>query len=284
MIKRDIKKGDIMRRSISAILVLIVLFAFIGCGEKSKSDEAVTDQVKTESMDFQIRMDPLPFKNVLESLRSVSKELAQQTPTEAYKVSENVYEQSFAIGVISADAVMAISSRDESKLKAYTELLIEYSKNIGLKDEILKMADEIQYVLGNNDANKWEYLEKLIYEYQTQVELAFYQEEMLDQYTLMQLGGWSEGLYRITNLYLNNWDQEGAKTINQRGIVNALINNLDLIQSSKIKEADYYRISKEGFAMIKKIIYSIQEDSYYTKDDIKKINEISAKIVNSVRK
>lgn len=284
MIKRDIKKGDIMRRSISAILVLIVLFAFIGCGEKSKSDEAVTDQVKTESMDFQIRMDPLPFKNVLESLRSVSKELAQQTPTEAYKVSENVYEQSFAIGVISADAVMAISSRDESKLKAYTELLIEYSKNIGLKDEILKMADEIQYVLGNNDANKWEHLEKLIYEYQTQVELAFYQEEMLDQYTLMQLGGWSEGLYRITNLYLNNWDQEGAKTINQRGIVNALINNLDLIQSSKIKEADYYRISKEGFAMIKKIIYSIQEDSYYTKDDIKKINEISAKIVNSVRK
>jgi hypothetical protein len=284
MIKRDIKKGDIMRRSISAILVLIVLFAFIGCGEKSKSDEAVTDQVKTESMDFQIRMDPLPFKNVLESLRSVSKELAQQTPTEAYKVSENVYEQSFAIGVISADAVMAISSRDESKLKAYTELLIEYSKNIGLKDEILKMADEIQYVLENNDANKWEHLEKLIYEYQTQVELAFYQEEMLDQYTLMQLGGWSEGLYRITNLYLNNWDQEGAKTINQRGIVNALINNLDLIQSSKIKEADYYRISKEGFAMIKKIIYSIQEDSYYTKDDIKKINEISAKIVNSVRK
>lgn len=273
-----------MRRSISAILVLIVLFALLGCGEKKQAETAKKEDVKTESVDYQIRMDPLPFKNVLESLRPVSKELALQTPTEAYKVSENVYEQSFAIGVISADAVMAISSRDESKLKGYTELLIEYSKNIGLKDEILKMADEIQYVLGNNENDKWDNLEKLIFEYQTQVELAFYQEEMLDQYTLMQLGGWSEGLYRISNLYLKNWDPEGAKTINQRGIVNALINNLDLILSDKIKEAKYYEVAREGFAKIKKIIYSVEEDGYYSKDDIKKINEISAKIVNSVRK
>ncbi len=273
-----------MRRSISAILVLIVLFAFLGCGEKSKTDETKVETVKEETMDYQIRMDPLPFKNVLESLKPVSKELAKQTPTEPYKVSENVYEQSFAIGVISADAVMAISSRDESKLKNYTQLLIEYSKNIGLKEEILKMADEIQYVLGNNNADKWEELEKLIFEYQTQVELAFYQEEMLDQYTLMQLGGWSEGLYRITSLYLTNWDKEGAKTINQRGIVNALINNLDFIQSEKIKEAVYYEVAREGYAMIKKIIYSINDEGFYTKEDIEEINKISAKIVNSVRK
>ena len=273
-----------MRRSISAILVLIALFALLGCGEKSQTEDVKRDDVKTEDMDYQLRMDPLPFKNVLESLKPVAKELAQQTPTAPYQVSENVYEQSFAIGVISADAVMAISSRDESKLKGYTELLIEYSKNIGLKDEILKMADEIQYVLGNNEQDKWESLEKLIYNYQTEVELAFYQEEMLDQYTLMQLGGWSEGLYRITNLYLKNWDKEGAKTINQRGIVNALINNLDLIQSDKIKEANYYEVAREGFAKIKKIIYSVNEDEFYTKDDIEGINKISAKIVNSVRK
>ncbi len=269
-----------MRKIISAILVLVVLIALIACGEKSETKT----QDKKETFDYQIRMDPLPFKNVLESLRPVSKELALQTPVEAYRVSENVYEQSFAIGVISADAVMAISSRDESKLKGYTEVLMEYSKNIGLKDEILRMADEIQNVLSNNDEDKWLHLEKLIINYQTEVELAFYQEEMLDQYTLMQLGGWSEGLYRISSLYLKNWDEKGAKIINQRGIVNSLINNLTLIQSTKIKEAKYYSVATEGYTMIKDIIYSVEENQFYTIEDLEKINKISAKIVESVKK
>lgn len=269
-----------MRKVISVLLVLIVLIALIACGGKkeNKTDEA------TESFDYQIRMDPLPFKNVLESLRPVAKELALQTPTEAYRVSENVYEQSFAIGVISADAVMAISSKDESKLKGYTEVLMEYSKNIGLKDEILKMADEIQFVLGNNADDKWAQLEKLIINYQEQVELTFYEEEMLDQYTLMQLGGWSEGLSRITALYLENWDEKGAKTINQKGIINSLINNLKIIQSKKIQEAEYYTLASEGYAKIKEIIYSVEDDQFYTQADLEKINKISSGIVDSLRK
>ena len=178
---------------------------------------------------------------------------------------------------------MAISSREESKLKAYTETLIEYSKNIGLKDEILKMADEIQSVLSTGSANKWERLEKLIIQYQTEVELAFYQEGMLDQYTLMQLGGWAEGLNSISALYADHWDEKGAKTINQRGIVNALLNNLELIQSEKIKSEKYYDLATIGFKRIKEIIYSVDADEFYTREDLQEVNKISHEIVESVR-
>lgn len=280
MTKKDIyKEGDTMRKLITAMLVLIVLTALVGCGEKTKKSGVS----KNGSVDYQIRMDPLPFKNVTESLKPVAKELAFYTPKEAYKVSENVYEQSFAIGVISADAVMAISSREESKLKAYTETLVGYSKNIGLKDEILKMADEIQMVLSTGDVNKWGHLEKLIIQYQIEVETAFYQEGMLDQYTLMQLGGWAEGLNSITALYIDHWDEKGAKTINQRGIINALLNNLDLIQSEKIKSEKYYSLSTEGFKRIKEIIYSIEADQFYTREDLQEVNKISREIVESVR-
>lgn len=268
-----------MRKVITALLVLIVLIALMGCGEKAKKG----DVKKTDSFSYQIRMDPLPFKNVTASLKPVAKELSLYTPAEAYRVGENVYEQSFAIGVISANAVMAISSREESKLKAYTETLIEYSKNIGLKDEILKMADEIQSVLSTGSANKWERLEKLIIQYQTEVELAFYQEGMLDQYTLMQLGGWAEGLNSISALYADHWDEKGAKTINQRGIVNALLNNLELIQSEKIKSEKYYDLATIGFKRIKEIIYSVDADEFYTREDLQEVNKISHEIVESVR-
>ena len=269
-----------MRRLISLILVLFVLVVLTACGEKAK-DHSETSKVSEE---FQIRMDPLPFKNVLESLRPVSKELAKQTPTEAYRVSENIYEQSFAIGVISADAVMAISSKDESKLKGYTEVLNDYSKNIGLKDEILTMADDIQVVLSDNNDNKWDKLEELIVKYQNQVEIALYESSMLDQFTLMQLGGWSEGLYRISSVYLENWDEKGAKIINQKGIINALIHNMAYIESQKIKEAKYYSIATEGYAKIKEIIYSVEDDQFYTKEDVEHVNKITGEIVKSLKK
>lgn len=275
------KKGDTMRKLISAILVLIVLMTVIGCGEKVETQI----QDNAETVEFPLRGDYLPFEVVMGNLRPVAKELAAQTPVEVYKVSENIYEQSFAIGVISADAVLAITSRDESKLKGYTEVLIEYSKNIQLKDEILKMADEIQVVLSNSDENKWEQLEKLIIDYQTEVQNALYDALMFDQFTLMQLGGWSEGLYRITTVYLKNWDEKDVKgAINQKGILNDVINNLTYIQSNKIKEAKYYGLATEGYAKIKDIIYSVNEDEFYTQKDVEHINKISAEIVNSIKR
>lgn len=270
-----------MKKVISAILVLILLIAIIGCGEKSETKTAEN----TEAVTNPIRTDELPFQTVMEGLRPVSKELATQLPADAYKVSENVYEQSFAIGVISADAVMAISSHDNSKLKGYTEVLMEYSKNIGLKDEILKMADEIQSVLSQNDDGKWEKLEKLIINYQTEVQYALYDAEMFDQFTLMQLGGWSEGLNRITSVYLKNWDEKAAReAINQKGIINGLVYNLTYVQSNKIKEAKYYTIAFDGFKEIKEIIFSINEEEFYSMKQVEKINVISSEIVNSLRK
>ncbi|MBI9032679.1 hypothetical protein JEZ13_11850 [bacterium] len=280
-----------MRKLISLLLMLILLVTLIGCGEKAGEKGQMNEgESETKELDpnqtevFQIRQDPLPFEVVIKSLRPVGKEIAKQTPAKAFRVSENPYDQSFAIGVISADAVMAISSQDETKLRSYTEVLIEYSKNIGLKDEILMMADEIQSVLGTNNADKWERLEELIIKYQIEVELALYEADMLDQFTLMQLGGWSEGLYRISSMYLENWDEKGAKIINQKGIVNSLINNLQYIKSNKIKEAKYYSLASEGYAKIKDIIYSVGDDQFYTKDDLNHVNKITKEIVESIQK
>ncbi len=281
MKNRIITEGESMRKVISAILVLIVLVALVACGEKSETKTPANE----EAVQNPIRVDELPFKTVIEGLRPVAKELALQTPVNAFKVSENIYEQSFAIGVISADAVLAISSKDDTKLKGYTEVLIEYSKNIGLKDEILKMADEIQSVLSNNEETKWEQLEKLILEYQTQVQYALYDAVMYDQFTLMQLGGWSEGLNKITSIYLKNWDEKAVKdAINQKAIINGLVYNLTYVQSKKIKESAYYNIAFDGFKEIKEIIYSISDEEFFSIEDIEKINKISAKIVESVRK
>lgn len=272
-----------MRKSIISVLVVMVLLVAFGCGQKAEVKVEETGEKKVV-VSSEIRMDPLPFKKVMGSISSLSKELAVLTPKSAYTVSEDIYKQSFAIGVISADAIMCISSREEDKIKSYTETLIAYSKNIGIKDEILKMADDIQIVLAGNDETKWSKLEKLVLEYQRVVELAFYQEEMLDQYTLMQLGGWAEGLNKISQLYINNWDEKGAKIVNQRGIINALINNLNITESKKILASEYHKASVEGFKMIKEIIYSKSEQEFYSIEEIQSIHDITSKILDVVNK
>ncbi len=276
-----------MRKTTISMLFLLLSIAIVGCGgdKKGTPEAGASDQANTNqevSVESSIRMDPLPFKTVLGGLQDVSKELAYMTPKEAYKVDENVYKQAFAMGVISADAVMTISSREEDKLKQYTESLIYYSKNVELGDEILKMADEIQTTLSKTDSNKWDELEKLVLKYQHEVENTFYQKGLLDQFTLMQLGGWTEGLNKITGLYLNNWDENGVKIINQQGITNSLINNLNSIRSKKVKELDVYGVSTEGYKHIKELITLTAERKSYTKDEVKQINEITNKILSSL--
>ncbi len=276
-----------MRKTTISMLFLLLSIAIVGCGgdKKGTPEAGASEQANTNqevSVESSIRMDPLPFKTVLGGLQDVSKELAYMTPKEAYKVDENVYKQAFAMGVISADAVMTISSREEDKLKQYTESLIYYSKNVELGDEILKMADEIQTTLSKTDSNKWDELEKLVLKYQHEVENTFYQKGLLDQFTLMQLGGWTEGLNKITGLYLNNWDENGVKIINQQGITNSLINNLNSIRSKKVKELDVYGVSTEGYKHIKELITLTAERKSYTKDEVKQINEITNKILSSL--
>ncbi|OQY36955.1 MAG: hypothetical protein B6226_05785 [Candidatus Cloacimonetes bacterium 4572_65] len=100
----------------------------------------------------------------------------------------------------------------------------------------------------------------------------------------MQLGGWAEGLNKISQLYINNWDEKGAKIVNQRGIINALINNLNITESKKILASEYHKASVEGFKMIKEIIYSKSEQEFYSIEEIQSIHDITSKILDVVNK
>ena len=112
MKNRIITEGESMRKVISAILVLIVLVALVACGEKSETKTPANE----EAVQNPIRVDELPFKTVIEGLRPVAKELALQTPVNAFKVSENIDEQSFALGVISSNSIYGINYKNDIKI------------------------------------------------------------------------------------------------------------------------------------------------------------------------
>jgi hypothetical protein len=278
-----VKKGDIMRKVLIGTLIFIVLLTTFACSKKEETK--VEEKKGNENIDKQfsgIRSDYLPFKEVINGLADVSKSLGSITPNESFNVDQNVYKQSLALGVVSADAVLTIRSREEDKLKGYTEKLIEYSKNIGLKDDILKMAAEIQNTLSKKDASKWDELEKLVLDYQNKVENILYKEGMFDQYTLMQMGGWTEGLYRLTSLYMKNYDEKGTMIIEQKGIVNSIINNLQFVKSKNIIASDYYNVASKNYMSIKDVIYGKEKGKGFSKEDLEKINTLSLEILKSL--
>ena len=229
------------------ITMFLVLATFVGADTREQNE-----------VDFYFA--PLPSFNemfsALDYLEIKDYDLAIEKET--FKVTEEVYRVAFALGVITSDAIMATKGRNKDKLNEIAFQMINYAKFLGLSEEILKLADELQNMIRRD---QWEELMVSLERYKEQVELSLYETRQYDLFTMMQLGGWTQGLNRTTYLLMNNYQGEKSGIINQKGILNSLINNLNNVRSDRLREMPYHQSTLELYQIIKELIYS-QEDEY----------------------
>jgi len=252
------------------LVVLLVLGIIMGCG---KPEVKQKEEVKTEVEFYHF---PLPefskMFNTLDFLDTVDFDKA--VPEEFDKIENDVFKAAFALGSLTGDAIIATKSRNKTKLSKIAKEMIDYSKFIGLNQNILRMADELQNLITDD---KWKELENTLDKYKTDVELSLYESQEYDLFTLLQVGGWTEGLNRITFLLKDNYNKDKTGIIAQKGILNSLINNLNKIHNSDIKSEKYYSISVEKYKRIKEIIYS-SEDKHYTPEKLAEIFTLTSEI------
>ncbi len=245
------------------MILFVVVIMLFGCTPKTEK------KVEEKTTEVEFYNAPLPnFSEMFSNLDYLDTVDYDQAVPEKFENSKNdVFKASFFVGSLTADALLATKSRNKTKLSNIAKTMIDYSKFIGISKDILKMADELNVLIADD---KWEELEGVLENYKTQVEISLYTSEEYDIFTLLQLGGWNEGLNRICFLLKDNYNHEKSSFIDQKGILNQLIINMGKIQNTSIKNEKYYGIAVKNLTEIKSIIYS-SKDRTYTIEQIKEI-------------
>ena len=266
MVKKTYRRLCIMSRKI-LILVLVTLTMF-ACVKKEANPEG-TVTVET-------RFFPVPeFVDLFASFDYVQRaDFDRVIPDRYMSDITNVYIATFYLGNLTADAIVATKARNKTKLSSIALTMIDYSRMIGINQEVLMLADELMLMLQEDN---WDGLLHALDDYKRQVEMALYSSRQFDLMTLLQAGGWTEGIYIMTSLLLQDFIEPNTAILDQKGIVDNLVNNLKQMENQELYELEWFENLAAGFNEIHAII-NVPDKNLFTLDEVRDLNNISSNI------
>ncbi|MBM4403412.1 MAG: hypothetical protein FJ042_03360 [Candidatus Cloacimonetes bacterium] len=247
-----------MKKPIWIVIVLIMVLAISACKDKKKDD---TLPVGEEGESQVTLFAPLPsFKAVFTALDQLeSRDISAAIPTDMYKTKQDPYRNSFALGVLTADAIIAVRGRNKSKLMTIANEMKRITTLLNLEAEVPQLNDDIKTLV---EKEQWSELEQTLDKHKKVVEDKLWEREDLDQYTLMVLGGWTEAANRVSWLINRNFTAERTKVLKQKGTWNDIYSNMKLINSASIVNEAYYKPVLELIEKVKAVLDAEIEGTY----------------------
>lgn len=260
-----------MYRKIFYPMMIMIILLFISC--KSRDADKLPDS-KQPPTPFIYAPLP-PFHEIFRILDYLKLgDYDQAVENKVFTTKQETGQAAFALGVLTADGIISVRGHNKTKLNAIAEEMIKISNFLGLDSSILRLADQLKELISNDE---WVELEKALEFYKTEVEGTLYQSQQYDQFTMMQLGGWVEGINRISWFVNRNYQPEKSMVLMQKGTLNHLLNNLDYINTPSIKDSYYFRTSREKLKQVKLIIEKSVNGSY-TKQQVSNLIIITDEI------
>jgi len=258
-------------------MTIIMLLILIGCKPKD-ADKLPDPNQQTTPFVYA----PLPpFSEVFKILDYLKlSDYDQAVDDKIFVTKQETGHSAFALGVLTADGIISVRGHNKTKLNAIAEEMIKISNFLGLDDSILRLADQLKELI---NTDQWDELEKALEYYKNEVEGSLYQSQQYDQFTMMQIGGWTEGINRISWFVNKNYKREKTVVLVQKGTLNHLIKNMEYINTSSIKESYYFKTTYEKLNQIKQVIDNATQDSY-SKEQIDKLILLSQEIKKAYAK
>lgn len=256
-----------MKVRIIIALLLVMMLATTACKKKAEAmpDEEVTAQVTTYA--------PLPsFKEVYSALDKIQvKDISAAVPTTTYKTKQEEVRNAFALGLLTADAVLAAKGRNKAKLAEISAQMMNLTTLLGLESEVNRLGDDMKTMI---EKEQWEELDKALDFHKSDVETKLWGSENFDNYTLMLMGGWIEAANRVSWLLSQKYDKDSTKVLAQKGTFNSLINNMKQIETPHIIGQEAFKTALAELEKVKAII-DADQDATYTKEQLKEIVSIT---------
>ncbi len=258
------------------ILLLAMVLILAACQAEKKQETAQPEPAQKEAVDAEFYYFPLPsFQDVFGKLDYLTPaDFGKFVPEDFKRIDDDNTKAAFELGSLSADAILVTKSRNRSKLLGIAQEMIFYSKSFIVEERILQLADKLKKEV---ETDNWEALQTTLDEDKDSVINALYEAREYDNFILMQLGGWVEGLYQTAMLLNDNYDRDKTDFLNQIGILNQLINNVDKMPNEHVKASENYQIAQKNLYAIRDLLKA-QEDQKYSKEDVEKLIGLTLQI------
>ena len=252
-----------MKTRIILAILLITMILSVACKKRdnSKPDPSIAEQVVTFA--------PLPsFKEVYEVLDQLqTKDISAAVPKELYKTNQDEIRNSFSLGLLTADAVLAAKGRNSNKLKDISASMMNLTSLLALEAEVNQLGDDMRTMI---EKQQWEELDAALDAHKKSVEDKLWESENYDNYTIMLIGGWIEAANRVAWLLQQNYDLERSKVLAQKGTFNHLVTNMKTIDTPHYIEDEAFKTSITQLEELQQIINADTNGSY-TKEQIDSI-------------
>jgi uncharacterized lipoprotein NlpE involved in copper resistance len=259
-----------IKKLIFTAMIITILLAF-GC--KNKDTDKLPDP-NQQSTPFVYAPLP-PFSEIFKILDYLKMaDYDKAVDREAFVAKQEVGHAAFALGVLTADGIISVRGHNKTKLNSIAEEMIKISNFLGLDESILRLADQLKELISTD---QWDELELTLERYKNEVEGTLYQSQQYDQFTMMQVGGWVEGINRIAWFVDKQYIPEKTSVLMQKGTLNHVIKNMEYINTPSIKDTYYFKTTREKLTLIKAIVDKSEKDTY-TQEQVKKLIAISQEI------
>jgi hypothetical protein len=250
------QQEDIVISRLFMISIVVTVLLMMGCKSKDAGKMPDPNQQSTPFV-----YAPLPpfseiFK-ILDYLKMADYDKA--VDEKVFSTKQEVGHAAFALGILTADGIVSVRGHNKTKLNTIAEEMIKISNFLGLDESILRLADQLKELI---NTDQWDELEKALEYYKNEVEGTLYQSQQYDQFTMMQIGGWTEGINRIAWFIDKQYKADKTTVLMQKGTLNHLIRNMEYIQTPSIKETQYFKTTYEKLNQIKKVIDNPAKDLY----------------------
>lgn len=152
-----------MKTRIILAILLITMILSVACKKRdnSKPDPSIAEQVVTFA--------PLPsFKEVYEVLDQLqTKDISAAVPKELYKTNQDEIRNSFSLGLLTADAVLAAKGRNSNKLKDISASMMNLTSLLALEAEVNQLGDDMRTMI---EKQQWEELDAALDAHKKSVE------------------------------------------------------------------------------------------------------------------
>ncbi len=258
-----------------AVLIAVALLS-VSCKGKKDKDKLPQGEVHVS------QYAPIPsFKEVFRTLDELKvKDVSVSLPTTVYKTKQEEARNAFALGLLTADAVLAAKGRNKAKLVDISTQMMNLTPLLKLEDEINQLGDNMKTLI---EQEKWSELDATLDQIEQSVKDKLWDMENYENYTLMILGGWSEAANRVAWLIKQDYAPEKTVILAQEGTWNSLVANLELVTSEHIINNPGY---KESLPLAKEIqaIIKAHKDRTYTSEQLDQIIAATDKIKAAFQK
>lgn len=202
--------------------------------------------------------------------------MVRSTPVGVFTTRQQI---ALNLGSLVADGYLAVEATDKVQVRRVAQDIKRLAKGLGVQDEIVSRGNSIVEFA---DAGQWDALKEELEATQNEVAASMNAHKDQQLVTLVILGGWLRGLDSVGNYIANNYSKEGAMILRQPAIVDYFVQALAKMDP-KLTDTPLMNAVRLALFDIKKAV-TFSPDSTPNPDDVTKLAELAARIMNTISK